>query len=268
MTFPPDPLSVEDNEFLAELTALVRDFPEAFREDGKYLDSHYSVSALRRKRAEWLTQLRASKRIKAGPYRRTMRASFEFGREDCDRRLLRFGEALKEELGRLDDSMTLPQARTAVLLGWLLFDRAAQEFRPVLSEFQAIPWDPIIGEAPYPGRAWLEVWRSPSHIGTLRKARMIVAPVLISLKEVTPLTNTEMAILELLAELPPTQALNGGELISALPSRGVQGVEQSTLTGRILPSLRKKGWAVENMPSAGYYLPARERERFIKATRA
>lgn len=67
-----------------------------------------------------------------------------------------------------------------------------------------------------------------------------------------PMSPDQQAVFELLEKLEPGRAMMGTQIVSELSRKGI-GIEQSTLTSRIIPFL-KKHYSVKNQPGAGYYV--------------
>ena len=66
-----------------------------------------------------------------------------------------------------------------------------------------------------------------------------------------PLSNKARAVLNLLQELPPNQALTGPKILKELDDKKII-IDQSTLTKSIIPALKPHG--VKNKPRIGYYI--------------
>ena len=81
-----------------------------------------------------------------------------------------------------------------------------------------------------------------------------------------PLTYKERTLLEILASLPQAEGRTGMELIASMADRGVHGVTQSSLTSRLIPGLRERGWKIPTRTGVGYYLTPQDRERFARIT--
>jgi hypothetical protein len=66
-----------------------------------------------------------------------------------------------------------------------------------------------------------------------------------------PVSEKAFQVLRLLRDLQPGQALTGRKICDALAEKNVF-VDESVLTTRIIPALRRYG--VKNKPRIGYYL--------------
>lgn len=66
-----------------------------------------------------------------------------------------------------------------------------------------------------------------------------------------PLSKNARAVLELLRQLGPEEALSGPEILDDLDRAGTS-IDQSTLTKNIIPALEAYG--VRNLPRVGYYI--------------
>src|SRR5262249_45584287 len=67
-----------------------------------------------------------------------------------------------------------------------------------------------------------------------------------------PITPDECAVLDLIQALPSGEGITGKKIVAALKGR----VDQSTLTSRIIPKL-KRWWDVDNRRGAGYFVRRR-----------
>jgi hypothetical protein len=65
-----------------------------------------------------------------------------------------------------------------------------------------------------------------------------------------PMTRLEAAVFAIIYEQPPGAGITGKEIIRELPKKGFT-LDQSSLTGRIIPKLKLRG--VKNRRGAGYY---------------
>ena len=72
------------------------------------------------------------------------------------------------------------------------------------------------------------------------------------------LSDTAAAVYEILLGLPEYRAVIGTKLLDALASRGIV-IDQSTLTGRVVPELLPYG--IENIPRKGYRIRPSERPK-------
>lgn len=66
-----------------------------------------------------------------------------------------------------------------------------------------------------------------------------------------PLSDKARAVLNLLQELPPNQALTGPQILKELDDKNIM-IDQSTLTKSIIPALKPHG--IKNKPRVGYYI--------------
>jgi hypothetical protein len=70
-----------------------------------------------------------------------------------------------------------------------------------------------------------------------------------------PLSEKQLAVLNLLRELPPEGALTGEAILNTLAERNpLHNMDLSTLTRHIMPIL-KTHYGVKNKPRIGYYVP-------------
>ncbi len=68
------------------------------------------------------------------------------------------------------------------------------------------------------------------------------------------LPEQERLVLEVLKSLPEGKGITGKGIINAISDKGGPKVESSSITGRIIPNLKKRGYKVENTKGAGYHL--------------
>jgi len=187
MGSPPSP----QHEFLHRLCRAIRQNPERFVGGGKVLDEQFALAVLRAKRAQQLCDLRREV-PRNSFYRLHMEdpVTFEYGRwgpteaqwkrhlramgmaeegwlpTPCppalerrrkSRPVIRLREAVEWALQCSTAYMSLEAAQAICVTAWLLFDRTAEEVRPLLCEFQGLPWEPwsTVRDEPYQGRGVL-----------------------------------------------------------------------------------------------------------------
>lgn len=86
---------------------------------------------------------------------------------------------------------------------------------------------------------------------TLKEQKHKLAKKSSDAKANEPLSDKALAVLNLLQELPRSQALTGPQILNKLDNKNII-IDQSTLTKSIIPALKPHG--VKNKPRIGYYI--------------
>ena len=90
---------------------------------------------------------------------------------------------------------------------------------------------------------WVSTARLDSQISNERESPRGQAP---------PLSEREQQVLDIISDQPNGKAIKGAEIIVLMRKRHRVVLEQGTLTGHIIPKL-KRGYGVKNRPNVGYY---------------